>query len=114
MAEDYVNFLALHAIPKAMMIAKVQEETKADSTLQRLMEVIRSGKWNDLGAPQPSDVDASQMRQLFNVKHALAVNGDHNLILCGSRIVVPTSLQRRAINIAHEGHQDIVKTKRLV
>ena len=32
----------------------------------------------------------------------------------GSRIVIPRSLQHRAISIAHEGHQGLVKTKQLI
>ena len=32
----------------------------------------------------------------------------------GSRIVIPSSLQNRAISIAHEGHQGLVKTKQLI
>ena len=42
------------------------------------------------------------------------MNAESNLILCGSRIVIPTSLQQRAIDIAHEGHQGMVKTKKLL
>ena len=32
----------------------------------------------------------------------------------GSRIVVPKALQRRVVNVSHEGHQGIVKTKQLI
>ena len=35
-------------------------------------------------------------------------------ILKGTRIVMPTSLQQRVIDLAHEGHQGIVKTKKLL
>ena len=36
------------------------------------------------------------------------------IILRGHRIVMPTSLRRRTINLAHIGHQGIIKTKRLL
>ena len=36
------------------------------------------------------------------------------IILRRHRIVLPTSLRRRIINLAHIGHQGIVKTKRLL
>ena len=35
-------------------------------------------------------------------------------MLRGSRIVIPKALQDRAISIAHEGHQGLVKTKQLL
>ncbi len=36
------------------------------------------------------------------------------IVLRGNRIVMPTSLRSRTINLAHIGHQRIVKTKRLL
>ena len=34
-----------------------------------------------------------------------------HLVLRGTRIVMPYSLRRRVVNLAHEGHQAVVKTK---
>ncbi len=42
------------------------------------------------------------------------MNFDSNLVLCGQRVLIPTSLQQRAVEIAHEGHQGMVKTKKLL
>lgn len=36
------------------------------------------------------------------------------ILLRGPRIVVPKALQRKVVNISHEGHQGIVKTKQLL
>ena len=111
MAEDYVNFISLHAIPRAMTLAELQEATRADVTLQHLMGVNRSGRWND---PVADGVDKAQFTQFVHVRDELSVNSDSNLVLRGCRIVTPTSLQQRAVELAHEGHQGLVKTKRLV
>ena len=111
MAEDYVNFISLHAIPQAMTLAELQEATRADVTLQHLMGVIRSGRWDD---PVADGVDKAQFTQFVHVRDELSVNSDSNLVLRGCRIVIPTSLQQRAVELAHEGHQGLVKTKRLV
>ena len=46
------------------------------------------------------------------MKDELTVNSAADLILCGSRIVIPTALQQIATSLAHEGHQGIVKTKK--
>ena len=71
--------------------------------------MIRTGDWSKISLPD--DVDKTQLKQLAKVKEGLTIA---DLILCGNRIVVPTVLQKRAVEIAHEGHQGIVKTKTLL
>ena len=48
------------------------------------------------------------------IKNELTVTATDDIVLRGSRIVVPHSLQVRAISLAHEGHQGVVKTKKLI
>ena len=62
--------------------------------------------------PDWNEVDQVQLDSLLKVKDELTVNSAANLILRGSRIVIPTALQQRATSLAHEGHQGIVKTKK--
>ena len=114
LAEDYVNFLSLHAVPRAMTLAELQEATKADATLQYLIQVIRSGEWSEIQSVQSNDVDKAQIKLFMNIKDELTVNSNSNLVLRGQRIVLPTELQQRAVQIAHEGHQGLVKTKKLL
>ena len=113
MAEDYVNFLSLHAVPRAMTLAEIQKATKEDVTLQHLIQVIRSGEWSTLQSPQEG-VDAAQLLMFANVKQELTVNSNSDLILRDHRIVIPEVLRKRAVEIAHEGHQGLVKTKKLL
>ena len=47
------------------------------------------------------------------VKNELTSTTD-GVVLRGTRIVIPASLQQRAINIAHETHLEIEKTKSLI
>lgn len=61
--------MSLHAIPRAMTLAELQEATKADATLQYLIQVIRSGEWSKLQSPQSDDVDRAQLKLFMNVKH---------------------------------------------
>ena len=44
----------------------------------------------------------------------VSVNSDENVILRDTRLVIPKSLQRQIVNIAHEGHQGVVKCKQLL
>ena len=42
------------------------------------------------------------------------MNADKSLLLHGTQLVLPASLRQRAIEIVHEGHQGMVKTKKLL
>ncbi|ESO85504.1 hypothetical protein LOTGIDRAFT_107826, partial [Lottia gigantea] len=37
-----------------------------------------------------------------------------NLLLRGNRIVMPVTLQKQILNLAHESHQGIVRTKKFL
>ena len=115
LAEDYVNFLITHAVPKAMSLEEIQLATKADNTLQRLTEIIHMEQWESvIRGSTWEGVDQSELQLFSKVKHELTVNDDSGIILRGSRIVIPTSLRQKAISLAHEGHQGLVKTKKLL
>lgn len=52
----------------------------------------------------------NELAPYFNVRDELAV--DNSLVMRGTdRLVVPTSLRSRVVDLAHEGHQGIVRTK---
>ncbi len=48
MTEEYVNFIANYAIPKAMILSEIQETTNFDKTFQFLAEVVRKNQWKAL------------------------------------------------------------------
>ena len=100
-AENYVNYLCNNIIPKAMTLSDVKSETKNDSTLQKLQRAIQTNHWSD-----------PEIQSYINVKDELSVCDD--LILRGTRLVLPKSLRHQAIELAHTSHQGIVKTKRLL
>ena len=50
---------------------------------------------------------------MYNIREELTVD-DKPLLLRGHRIVIPQSLRKHVIDIAHEGHQGITKTKSLL
>ena len=49
-AEEYVNFLPHHVIPKAMTMQEIQDATLADKTLQMLIDINEKNSWNKLNA----------------------------------------------------------------
>ena len=99
--EVYVNYLCNNLIPKAMNINEVQQETTKDPVLCKLSEAIAHNNWLD-----------PEVKSFLNVKDELSVcNG---LILRNHRLVLPHSLQNKAVDLAHTGHQGIAKTKMLL
>ena len=116
-AEKYVCFLTQHAIPKAMTLPEIQQATTADPTLQLLMELITTDKWNlidNLTTQSHPNVSIPELKAYRKIKSELALNEHDRIILRGSRIILPESLRLKVIHIAHEGHQGLVKTKQLL
>ena len=100
-AEDYVNYICNNAIPKAMTLPEVKLEIKKDQAMQALIKAIESDQWSD------------QETQVYRkIKDELSVFNE--IVLRDNRIIIPTSLRSNEIDLAHIGHQGIVKTKRLL
>lgn len=97
-AEEYVYFAAEQAVPKAMTAREIEEASAEDEELTEVRRSIKTENWND--CPNPV------CRTLRNELTTLG-----KLVLRGTRIVIPKSLRDRVVDIAHEGHQGIVKTK---
>ena len=57
-------------------------------------------------------------RQIFDrchlLRQKLSASPDYDLLLRDTRIVIPSSLQQNVVDLAHMGHQGIVKTKALL
>ena len=49
-----------------------------------------------------------------NVKDELCINAEQNLILKGTQLVIAAKLQHRIVQLAHEGHQGMSKTKSFI
>ena len=100
--ENYVRFVYASNMSDfhAVTLSDIRSETSKDLMLSKLLIQIQSGKWlHDL---KPYD----------RVKEELSVF--EGVILRGNRIVVPQSLQKQILKLAHETHQGIVKTKQFL
>eukprot|EP00794_Sanderia_malayensis_P006384 gene6384-biopygen5283 len=99
--EEYINFIVEHSVPKTMTSSEIKEATNSDKTMKALRAAIQLSSWN-----------TDTVKQFVHVKDELSI-GPSNIILRGSRIVLPDSLRQRAIDIAHITHQGLSKTKAL-
>ena len=59
-------------------------------------------------------IDHSDLKILKSVRDELTVSTDDDIILRGLRIVIPSRIRAHVVNLAHEGHQGLVKTKALL
>ena len=104
-AEEYVNFVVNSVIPRAMSIDDIKQAAVKDTTYQTVLTAIRDNDW-------PSQCD-NEMTAYNAVRDDLTVT-DAGLLLRDHRIVVPCSLRDQVIDLAHEGHLGVVKTKQLL
>ena len=85
-----------------MTLDEIIKATNSESTLKGLRAAIRLKRW-----------DSPVVQSFKSIKDELTVTSQ-GVILRGTRIVIPKSLQQRAIDIAHEAHLGVEKTKSLV
>ena len=103
-ANEYVKFVVENNMPGncALLLSEVREETAKDKTLIKIMNLVHSGAWSVDADIKPFE----HFRDEFSVYDGILLRGD--------RIVVPASLQRRILKLAHETHVGIVRTKQLL
>ena len=103
--EATVRQLVLNVVPRALSLKEIQTATAHDPQLMKLLPLLLSGDKEGVKA----DSIISQLHQLFDeLSHA------ENVILRGSQIIVLTALHYRVLEICHEAHLGIVKSKQLL
>ena len=107
-SEQYVDFVMSQATLKALSKEDIIEATRKDGLLQEVMHLISTSQWNSLKPVE--GVDPNTLR-IFAKIHSELNSVDGNFVLRGSRIVVPNVLQKRVVELAHEGHQGLLKTR---
>ncbi|XP_028410312.1 uncharacterized protein K02A2.6-like [Dendronephthya gigantea] len=101
-AEEYINYVAERAVPKAFTREQISAATQKDTVLQQVRKSLVSGKW-------PND---EKLRPFERLKDELSASQE--LVLRGSRIVPPECLRQNILQSAHQGHQGVVRTKQMV
>ena len=100
LAEEYVNYVCTTAVPKEMTLEDIHQTTGVDAEMQTLIKAIETDRWIS-----PEVQDYKKLKDEFSV-----YNG---VVLRMNRILIPPTLRSRAVELAHLGHQGIVKTKQL-
>ena len=110
-AEDYVNLIASHSVPNALNLSDIVTATKEDKTFQNVISSVKTNNWSEKLCEQDKTYNAyAKLSQELTV---LEVDG-LEIILRGTRLVIPQTLQRHCVDLAHDGHLGIVNTKALL
>ena len=96
--EDFAYGVANAAVPAALLPKQVETASANDPTLQIVRKAVTTGGWTQL-----SDTIYKA------VKDELWVVGQ--VVMRGTRIVMPQSLWKQTIMLAHEGRLGMVRTK---
>ena len=96
---DFIRTVVEYATPVALTPKEIELETSKDGELLKIINCVRTNDWSNC-------VDTAYLA----IKGELSTYGNY-LLLRGHRLVIPKSLRLQVLNLAHEGHQGIVKTK---
>jgi glutaredoxin-related protein len=113
-AEEYVNFLSDAMTPKTVTIDEVKQGTITDNVLKMVVTAIKENSWENFRNSTMTTEQRSRFNSFYKVRHELTVNAEQDMILRGARLIIPKELEVRVIEIAHEGHLGLVKTKQLI
>lgn len=95
--EAYVNAITAIAAPIAIKLKEIEDASETDETIQAVHDALYTGKWSDLAKP----FKAFETELCFAGK----------ILLRGTKIVMPSILRERTLELAHEGHPGISKMK---
>jgi len=97
-AEEYIKWIVSFSEPKAIPIDQIEEESSNDEEILQVKRAMQEKNWQD-------------KTKLFKpFEYELCFIGD--ILLRGSRIVIPQKLRERTLQLAHEGHPGMTVMKR--
>lgn len=99
-ADRHINLIVEAARPVAMKLTTIDAESNADAEIQAVKAGLNSGKWDE----------CTKLYRLFETE--LCFSG--NILLRGTKIVIPKSLRNRTLELAHIGHPAATVMKRRI
>ena len=93
-----INTVISTSLSRACTVEEVRSATTGDAVLQAIINSLASSNWSN---PQVHPYYA----------HRFELTSCDGILLRGNRILIPDSLRKRVLELAHQGHQGIAKTK---
>ena len=95
---DFVKTIVENSVPVALSPREIEEASYKDEELCQVKNCVHSGNW-----------ERCTLSSYVPIKDELCIYGE--ILLRGTRIVVPRILRDKVVRLAHEGNQGMVKTK---
>lgn len=102
--QAYVDMIVTSLPVTADRTEQIRRETNADETMKELKSTVQEG-W-----PENKKDCPVQIQDYWNCRAELTVVDD--IVLKGSKYVIPSSLRKQMLQKIHEGHLGEVKCKR--
>ncbi|XP_011858315.1 PREDICTED: uncharacterized protein K02A2.6-like [Vollenhovia emeryi] len=96
------SFSATNCIP--LDADEIATATRKDTILAKAVELTLIG-W-------PKEITDQNLKAYYQKRHELSVEG--NCLLVGTKVVIPIALRSKVLNLFHEQHGGIVRTKMLM
>lgn len=96
--EKYIQWMFSFAEPKAITIDEIGELSAQDDEIQAVKMAIIDEQWTE----------KAKAFKLFELELGFA----ENILLRGTRIVIPQNLREQTLQLAHEGHPGMTVMKR--
>lgn len=97
-SNEYVAWILSYAEPKAINLQEISTESAKDDTIQAVKAAVYENIWNERALP------------FKRFETELCFEGE--ILLRGTRIVLPVCFWDRALELAHEGHPGITVMKK--
>lgn len=97
-SDTYIQWIISHAEPKAIKIEQIELESSLDEIIQLVKKAIFEEEWDD------------SISEFKKIETELCFS--NNILLRGTRIVLPASLQAKALELGHEGHPGMTIMKK--
>ncbi|XP_063389656.1 uncharacterized protein K02A2.6-like [Cydia fagiglandana] len=95
--KDFVQNIVEQIRPVAISLQEIESSSKEDSDIQKVKTGLYDSKWDQ------------QIKSYKILENELCFCGD--ILLRGSKIVIPKTLREKVLEAAHEGHPGVVGMK---
>ena len=113
-AEQHLNFVTCNAVPKTLTLSEIKEATEEHRALKMCMTALERNNWKAIITQETDPETRNTLQSLHKIRDELTVVPTRDLIMRRNCIVIPLSARIKIVELAHEGHQGIVKTKQLL
>ena len=110
-AEDYVKCMARVAQPGALTLSDIAKATNDDVILKSVMDAVQQNSWEKQTC---RNNDTFQCYKSLSQELSVVSVETGTILLRGTKLCIPETLQKHVVELAHEGHQGQVKCKALL